>query len=85
MYKVSKGLVPGYITSIFEKDQTMYTKLRSSSHLNYTIPRPRIEQFKDSISYSGPSIWNKIPESIRSMNTVDSFTTHFIRWLKSIQ
>jgi len=83
MYKVSKGLVPGYITSMFEKDQTVYNNLRSSSYLNYTIPRPRIEQFKESISYSGPSIWNRIPESIRCMNTIDSFTTHFIRWLKS--
>ena len=83
MYKVSKGLVPGYISDLFYKDNKIYTNLRTSSKTNYTTPRPRLEQFKESISYSGPSIWNKIPESIRSMNTVDSFTTHFIRWLKS--
>ena len=91
--------MPGYITSMFEKDQTVYTNLRSSSHLNYTIPRPKIEQFKESISYSGPSleqfkesisysgpsIWNRIPESIRCMNTIDSFTTQLIRWLKSVK
>jgi len=83
MYKVSKGLVPGYITDMFKKDIKSYTNLRTSSTINFTIPRPRLEQFKESISYSGPSIWNKIPQSIRLMKSVESFTSHFIRWLKS--
>ena len=85
MYKISKGLVPGYVTSVFVKDQTKYTNLRFSNYLNYIIPRPRLEQFKQSISYSGPSLWNRIPDSIRCSKTIDSFTTHFIRWLKSVQ
>ena len=84
MYKVSKELVPAYVGEMFEKDQKLYTNLRTSSYLNYAIPRPRMEQFKESMSYSGPSIWNRIPESIRCMKTLDCFTTHLIRWLKSV-
>ena len=69
---------------MFEKYQKMYTYLRSASSLNYAMPRPKMELFKESISYSVSCIWNKIPESIRCMKTLDSFTTHLIRWLKSI-
>jgi len=84
MYKVSKESIPCYVVNMFENDQRVYTNLRSASSLNYAIPRPKMELFKQSISYSGPCIWNKIPESIRCMKTLDSFTTHLIRWLKSI-
>ena len=83
MFKVSKGSVPGYISNMFDKEHKVYTGLRSSSSSNYKTPRPKLEQFKRSMSYSGPSIWNRIPESIRCVNSVDSFTTHFIRWFKS--
>ena len=83
MFKVSIGVAPCYIANMFNKQQVPYNTLRSSSDMNYVTPRPKLEQFKGSMSFSGPSIWNRIPESIRCVKTVDTFTTNFIRWLKS--
>ena len=83
MYKVSRGLVPNYVANMFEQETTNYTCLRTSNSNNYKRPRPKLELFKQSMSYSGPSIWNKIPKSIQDMKTVDSFTSSFIRWFKS--
>lgn len=83
MYKVSRESVPSYITDMFVKDCRTSPILRYSSTQNFLIPRPNLELFKESMSYSGPSIWNKIPESIRHSNTIESFSSNFLRWLAS--
>ena len=62
MFKVSIGVVPCYISNMFNKPQVLYNNLRSSSCMNYVTPWPKLEQFKGSMSFSGPSIWNRIPE-----------------------
>ena len=83
MFKVSRGLVPTYISHMFNTELKTNTSLRSTNANNFYRPRPNLEIFKQSISYSGPSIWNSIPKSIQNMNTIECFTSHFIRWLKS--
>ena len=83
MYKVSKGLVPSYISNMFEKEEKAYNCLRTTNLNNFKKPRPKLELFKQSISFSGPSVWNMIPKSIQCMDTIESFTSNFIRWIKS--
>ena len=73
MYKVSIEAVPGYISDLFENENKVNTNLRSSCFQNYKTPRPKLELYRDSMSYSGPSIWNRIPESIRCSNTIESW------------
>lgn len=82
MYKVNKGLVPEYILSMFEH-RTTGENLRNVCDLDYNIPRPKMELFKTSMSYSGPMIWNKIPASIRNSNSIQNFSKKFILWLKN--
>ena len=83
MYKVSAGTAPVYITDLFEQDYIVNSRLRYSSSRNYKIPRPKLELFRGAMSYSGPAIWNTIPESIRCSNTIETFTSNFIRWQTS--
>lgn len=83
MYKVSKGQVPNYIDTMFVRDLKTFSNLRSCSIYNFSVPRPKMELFKQSISFSGPRIWNQIPSSIQSIDTIEKFTSHFIRWKKS--
>ena len=83
MYKVSTEAVPVYISDLFEKECKIQSNLRFSSFKNYKTPRPKLELYKETLSYSGPSIWNKIPESIRCSNTIESFTSNFLRWQAS--
>ena len=54
--------------------------LRSTSdHLLY-VPKPNIEQFRNSISYSGSKIWNSIPENIRLSDSIISFKKRYLEW-----
>ena len=41
------------------------------------------EIFKQSVNYSGPVIWNNLPDCIKNLETVDSFHRHCIKWMKS--
>ena len=33
--------------------------------------------------YSGPVIWNNLPDCLKNLETVDSFHRHCIKWMKS--
>ena len=46
-------------------------KLRSMSNRNFLIPKPKINLFKNSFSYSGALVWNSIPLWIKN-STVDT-------------
>ena len=41
------------------------------------------ENFKQSLIYSGPVIWNSLPDCLKNLETVDSFHRHCIKWMKS--
>ena len=85
MFKVTHGLSPIYITEMFQiegstDDDTM--TLRSDSNKNFKTPKPKLNMFKNSLSYSGALIWNSIPVDIRNSSTVDSFVNKCLKWMK---
>ena len=47
------------------------TRNSYNKHLN--IPKPRTEQYKHSLLYNGPILWNSIPLSIRNSDNLDVF------------
>ena len=57
--------------------------LRSTGALDFYTPRPQKEIFKQSLIYSGPVIWNNLPDCLKNLETVDSFHRHCIKWMKS--
>ena len=85
MFKVTHGLSPIYITEMFQiksstNDDTM--TLRSDSNKNFKTPKPKLNMFKNTLSYSGALIWNSIPVDIRNSSTVDSFVNKCLKWMK---
>ena len=68
---------------MFHYNNNCHRDLRSSNHLNYLIPKPKKELFKGNMSYSGAHVWNSIPGHIRLCPTMNSFTSNFIKWIKS--
>ena len=83
MYKVSKNKVPLYVQEFFQSQNQAERELRYRNNLNYVVPKPNKELFKGSMSYTGPLLWNEIPVCIRECNTIESFTSNCIRWIKS--
>ena len=63
MFKISKSSTPSYINAIFTLRPINETLLSLSSvnTSNFQTPRPQKEIFKQSLIYSGPVIWNNLP------------------------
>ena len=65
MFKISQSLTPEYINEMFQLRPLNNTlqSLRSPT-INHVLPRPQREQFKQSLIYSGPLIWNDLPDKL---------------------
>ena len=65
IFKVSKAL--SYINAMFSL-RPMYETVQSLRSVNtsrFRIPRPQKEIFKQSLIYSGPIIWNDLPDWLK--------------------
>ena len=65
-----------YITKMFRTkgcNNEDTTTLRSDSIKNFKTPKPKLNMFENSLSYSGTLIWNSIPLEIRNANTIGDF------------
>ena len=81
------SLTPEYINEMFQLwplNNTLQS-LRSSTTINYALPRPHKELFKQSLIFSGPLIWNNLPDKLKNLGTVDCFHKNCIKWMKGIQ
>ena len=71
MYKVFNGGAPSYLNT-FEYTDSTYS-LRSISTENLLVPRPKMESFRNSFSYSGAYAWNQLPSNIKNAPDVFVF------------
>ena len=62
MHKVLNNDSPNYLAQHFISHQSHYTNSRN----NLYVPRPRLDLFKTSISFAGASLWNSLPQNIKS-------------------
>ncbi len=87
MYKTLNHLVPGYLSEMFHMQSDILENtnvtLRSVTNEAMFVPRPKIEQFKGSLSYSGAIIWNSIPLDIRNATSINVFTNRCLSWMKT--
>lgn len=87
MYKISNNIAPVYLTDLFQLRGTVNTRedsqlfLRSVSNRNFVIPKPNINLFRNSFSYSGALVWNSIPLTIKNSDSVEAFTKKCLKWM----
>ena len=48
-------------------------RLRSASSLDYIVPRTKTKFRDRAFSVAGPTVWNSLPESVRSAETLSTF------------
>ena len=73
MFKVNMRMTPSFIISLFRE---------SNNHPNrYFLPKPRIDLFKTSLSFSGSSCWNLLPVAIRTAGTITMFKMELHQYL----
>ena len=66
MFKVFSKSSPVNICDLFHK-------CRSNRSMNFKPPKPRIDLFESSISYSGSKLWNSLPLNAKTSKTLISF------------
>ena len=77
MYKIWADTVPRYLSDLFTKAQSRYTNSRN----NFTVPRPRLDIYKTSLSFSGASLWNALPPNVKTVPLLSSYKTNLFRYL----
>ena len=71
-FKFFKNQCPAYMSDIFEPVSNRRVSTRNA-YLKLSQPFRKTTQGQNSLSYIGPSVWNKLPESTKSDNNVNTF------------
>ena len=77
MHKVLNNNSPNYLAQLFICHQPHYTNCRN----NLYVPRPRLDLFKTSISFAGASLWNSLPQNIKSCISFPCFKRNLRRYM----
>ena len=73
MHKAKNNTLPTSLTEMFHITNSHRYELRSNN-TNYALPKPKTNFMKKSISYSAPSLWNKLPVSVKQFDiSIDKF------------
>lgn len=81
MYKALNNLAPTYLSNKFTYAHNMHNlDLRSATNQTLYVPKPTLEIYRRSLTYSGPKLWNTLPESVRNAPSLGSFKQRYLRW-----
>jgi len=83
MYKTCCGDAPDYLKNDFVFTSEIHSRLiRSSSNFQLHTPIPNTDLFRTLFIFSGTSIWNSIPEYLKTASSVKHFKSLYLRWYK---
>ena len=72
-FESKSGNYPSYISDLLVP-YTPSRSLRSSSSNNFSIPRLHLKGFGErAFTFSGPSVWNALPQELKSCSTLGHF------------
>ena len=49
------------------------------------IPKANTKTFKKSFSYSGPLLWNRLPNEVKDIDSLSRFKTVLKQWILNTQ
>ena len=85
VFKFFQEKCPSYMSEIFYPSGTSRIGTRTS-YLKLIQPSRRTSLGQRSLSYQGPVIWNKLPDSVKQSSSVNSFKhnlkSHYFAGLK---
>ena len=79
MFKVWTNTLPTPICDLFTKPISPYC----TSRKDFYTPLPRLDTYKSSLSFSGPSVWNSLPPSLKSLPTLPRFKNTLLKYLQT--
>jgi len=75
MFMVHDNCCPVYLSESVQPvtSNPVRQRLRSASSLDFIVPQTRTKFGDRAFSVAGPTVWNSLPESVRSAETLASF------------
>ena len=67
MFKINHDEAPKYLDKFFTKPDT------NNRLQNFKLPFTRIDLYKHSLAFNGPSVWNSLPLQCKACQTLSSF------------
>ena len=67
IHKIYNNKAPSYLTSLITKASNRYNSKK------LLIPKPNLDLFKTSLSFSGSILWNNLPNATHSCTSIKSF------------
>ena len=77
MHTVLNNNFPNYLAQLFISHLSHYTNSRN----NLYVPRPRLDLFKTSVSFAGASLWNSLPQNIKSCISLPCFKRNLHKYI----
>ena len=81
MFKILNGLAPDYLEDLFAIRTTKYKVRNLEMKLN--LPKLNTNYLKRSFSYSVASIWNNLPNNLRTIESLRSFKREVNRFYEN--
>jgi hypothetical protein len=78
MFKVKNSLAPNYLNVLLHEPTDRYGSVR------YISPITRINLYKSSFSFSGPHVWNNLPNTFKNTASLQTFKSLLKRHMLSL-
>ena len=83
MYKTLNGKSPEYLKVLFTFTSDIHSRLlRSITNEQLYIPRPNKDLYRNSFAFSGSSIWNSLPLTLKQSSSIAQFKRLYLKWFK---
>ena len=75
IHKIYNDQTPKYLSNFITKATDRY------SSMNLIVPKPKLDLYKTSLSFSGSNLWNNIPDRLKSKTSFNSFKRELKEWI----
>ena len=74
MHNIMMGSAPLYLSAKFPVNLARHSK-------SISVPLPRLDLFKCSLTYSGGTLWNSLPTRLKEIKNYESFKKAYFKYL----
>ena len=75
IHKIYNDQTPEYLSNFITKATDRY------SSMNLIVPKPKLDLYKTSLSFSGSNLWNNILDRLKSKTSFNSFKRELKEWI----
>lgn len=85
VYRCNNDSYPNYMSDLLNPVNVINTRATRNSEDDHTlyIPKPRVNLFRQSFQYTGPSLYNSLPNNIKHTDSLPMFKSNVKRHIMS--